>query len=80
MCGARAGDKSEADAEDKKLQGKLNDIILTKKPNVQWDDVAGLELAKRSLKETVILPVRFPNLFSGKRRPFGGILLYGVSL
>lgn len=80
VCGARAGDKSEADAEDKKLQGKLNDIILTKKPNVQWDDVAGLELAKRSLKETVILPVRFPNLFSGKRRPFGGILLYGVSL
>merc|ERR1712032_1602803 len=74
---AGEGDKSEADAEDKKLQGKLNDIILTKKPNVQWDDVAGLELAKRSLKETVILPVRFPNLFSGKRRPFGGILLYG---
>ena len=58
---------------------KLSDIILTKKPDIKWDDVAGLELAKRSLKETVILPVRFPDLFSGKRRPFGGILLYGVS-
>lgn len=76
--GAGGGDdKSEADAEDKKLMGKLSDIILTKKPDIKWDDVAGLELAKRSLKETVILPVRFPDLFSGKRRPFGGILLYG---
>lgn len=70
-------DTSEADAEDKKLMGKLSDIILTKKPDIKWDDVAGLEMAKRSLKETVILPVRFPDLFSGKRRPFGGILLYG---
>lgn len=69
--------KSEADAEDKKLMGKLSDIILTKKPDIKWEDVAGLEMAKRSLKETVILPVRFPDLFSGKRRPFGGILLYG---
>lgn len=66
---AGEGDKSEADAEDKKLQGKLNDIILTKKPNVQWDDVAGLEMAKRSLKETVILPVRFPNLFFRQTPP-----------
>jgi len=76
-AGGGDDDKSEADAEDKKLMGKLSDIILTKKPDIKWDDVAGLELAKRSLKETVILPVRFPDLFSGKRRPFGGILLYG---
>ena len=35
------------------------------KPNVKWDDVAGLELAKESLKEAVILPIKFPHLFTG---------------
>ena len=37
------------------------------KPNIKWDDVAGLELAKESLKEAVILPIKFPHLFTGKR-------------
>ena len=34
-------------------------------PNVKWDDVAGLESAKESLKEAVILPIKFPHLFTG---------------
>jgi len=34
----------------------------------QWDDVAGLEGAKDSLKEAVILPVKFPQFFTGARR------------
>lgn len=40
--------------------------------------VAGLELAKEALKEAVILPVKFPQLFTGKRKPWKGIMLYGV--
>jgi vacuolar protein-sorting-associated protein 4 len=52
--------------------------ILTEKPNVRWDDVAGLYAAKESLKEAVILPIKFPQLFRGKRKPWKGILLYGV--
>jgi vacuolar protein-sorting-associated protein 4 len=47
------------------------------KPNISWDQVAGLEFAKESLKEAVILPIKFPNLFVGKRTPWKGILLYG---
>ncbi|ETO32733.1 vacuolar protein sorting -like protein [Reticulomyxa filosa] len=47
------------------------------KPNVKWDDVAGLETAKQLLKEAVILPIKFPQLFTGNRKPWEGILLYG---
>mmetsp|Transcript_9686 Transcript_9686/g.14409 ORF Transcript_9686/g.14409 Transcript_9686/m.14409 type:complete len:447 (-) Transcript_9686:244-1584(-) len=69
--------EDDADEEKNKLRGALSGAIVTEKPNVKWDDVAGLEGAKDSLKETVILPTRFPQLFTGKRRPFKGILLYG---
>ena len=44
---------------------------------MRWDDVAGLEGAKDALKEAVILPIKFPHLFTGKRTPWRGILLYG---
>ena len=39
--------------------------------------MAGLEPAKEALKEAVVLPLRFPNLFTGERKPWRGILLYG---
>lgn len=68
------------DAETKRLRNALSGAILSEKPNVRWDDVAGLDAAKEALKEAVILPVKFPQLFTGKRTPWRGILLYGVSL
>jgi len=71
------GDDDDGDAEKKKLRGALSGAIVSDKPNIKWEDVAGLENAKESLKETVILPTKFPQLFTGNRRPFKGILLYG---
>lgn len=72
-----APDEEEGDVEQNKLRGALSSSVLSTKPNVKWSDVAGLEAAKDALKEAVILPARFPQLFTGKRRPWKGILLYG---
>lgn len=83
--GSNGGNKkiSQEEGEDnggednKKLRGALSSAILSEKPNVKWEDVAGLEGAKEALKEAVILPVKFPHLFKGNRKPTSGILLYG---
>ena len=44
---------------------------------VQWKDVAGLEAAKRTLKEAVVLPNLRPDLYRGLRAPPRGVLLFG---
>jgi len=68
---------SKEDPDKKKFADQLSGAIVVEKPNVSWDDVAGLNGAKEALKEAVILPVKFPHLFTGKRKPWKGILLYG---
>lgn len=81
--GGKASPSNDSDDDDDKetkaMKAKLSDSIVVEKPNVMWDDVAGLEMAKEALKEAVILPIKFPHLFQGKRKPWQGILLFGVS-
>jgi vacuolar protein-sorting-associated protein 4 len=60
-----SGADSDSDNQSKKLQESLNKAIVVEKPNVKWDDIAGLESAKEALKEAVILPIKFPHLFRG---------------
>jgi vacuolar protein-sorting-associated protein 4 len=75
--GADEKDENGDDADTAKLKGSLAGAIVTETPNVKWEDVAGLETAKSLLKEAVLLPIKFPQLFVGKRKPWKGILLYG---
>lgn len=58
---------SSGDEEDgnKKFQKAINKAIVVEKPNVKWEDIAGLDGAKEALKEAVILPIKFPHLFKG---------------
>jgi vacuolar protein-sorting-associated protein 4 len=41
------------------MKAALSSAILSEKPNVHWNDIAGLDMAKEALKEAVILPVSF---------------------
>lgn len=45
--------------------------IVMERPNIKWSDVAGLEAAKEALKEAVILPIKFPQLFTGTKDEIG---------
>lgn len=40
-------------------------VVLMERPNVSWDNVAGLDSVKQTLREAVILPLKYPNLFTG---------------
>lgn len=75
--GEAAEGGGKTNPENDKMKQTMEGAILTEKPNVHWDDVAGLAQAKAALQEAVILPVKFPQLFTGKRKPWKGILLYG---
>ena len=54
----------------------LNEIVV-RGDEVHWDDVAGLETAKKALKEAVVYPFLRPDLFMGLREPARGMLLFG---
>ena len=51
------------------------ELVITEKPKVNWDEVVGLDTAKKAVKEAIVYPVQRPDLF-----PLGwprGILLFG---
>jgi SpoVK/Ycf46/Vps4 family AAA+-type ATPase len=54
----------------------LNEIVV-KGDEVHWEDVAGLSMAKKALKEAVVYPFLRPDLFMGLREPARGMLLFG---
>ena len=55
----------------------INSEIIDRSPGVQWEDVAGVPDAKTLLNEAVVLPLLVPELFTGARSPWKGVLLYG---
>ncbi len=65
-----------ATMEGNGLSGKPNEeLVMTERPKVNWQEVIGLDTAKKAVKEAIVYPVQRPDLF-----PLGwprGILLFG---
>lgn len=57
------------------LKDHGHNLVSTKLTPVRWSDVGGLEDAKRELRETIQLPILYPEMFVNGMRT--GILFYG---
>ncbi|KAJ8412461.1 hypothetical protein AAFF_G00127970 [Aldrovandia affinis] len=62
---------------DNDLVEALERDIVSRNPNIHWDDIADLEDAKKLLREAVVLPMWMPDFFKGIRRPWKGVLMVG---
>ncbi|KAG0436634.1 hypothetical protein HPB47_017851 [Ixodes persulcatus] len=51
--------------------------VYVDSPNVHWSDIVGLDSAKRLIKEALIYPMKYPDIFSGIMGPWKGLLLFG---
>ncbi|MCW4006386.1 MAG: ATP-binding protein [Candidatus Bathyarchaeota archaeon] len=69
-------DDAEDTQEKEQLQAKVASMILPEKPNVSWNDIAGLQTAKEAIEDAIILPLRRVDLFKGMPT-WKGILLFG---
>lgn len=62
---------------DKNAAKQILNEIVVQGDDVYWSDIAGLEIAKNALRETVVYPFLRPDLFMGLREPARGMLLFG---
>ncbi len=62
---------------DPRMVEVIEGEIIERQPNVTWDDIAGLEFAKKTINEIIIWPMLRPDIFTGMRAPPRGIMLFG---
>ncbi|XP_075259197.1 katanin p60 ATPase-containing subunit A-like 2 [Convolutriloba macropyga] len=71
--GALAGYNSEM----RELAVSISKDIYLESTCVKFDDIIGLDNAKKLVKEAVVYPIKYPELFQGILSPWKGLLLYG---
>jgi len=62
---------------DERLVQIIESEIMDKKQDITWDDIAGLERAKKIIHEVIVMPMLRPDLFKGIRQPPRGVLFFG---
>ncbi|KAA0165528.1 hypothetical protein FNF31_01873 [Cafeteria roenbergensis] len=82
--GGPAAPRRQSYAEAKGITGGEAELvelierdILERDPGVRFEDIAGLEEAKGLIQEAVVLPLVIPGYFTGIRRPWRGVLMFG---
>ncbi len=66
------------DEDSKRLQDMITDTIISERPDITMEEVAGLDDAKQAIYDAIVAPMKHPELFKGKaRQPWRGILFYG---
>lgn len=63
---------------DEALLKRIQREIVVESRDVSWDDIIGLEEAKKVIKESVILAIKRPDLFTGLRQTTRAIMLFGA--
>ncbi|KNC86787.1 hypothetical protein SARC_01080 [Sphaeroforma arctica JP610] len=62
---------------DPKIVEMIMNEIMDTGPGIDWNDIAGLKHAKKTILEIVVWPLLRPDIFTGLRGPPKGILLFG---
>lgn len=69
--------EEEVNEEEAELRKIIEGTVITERPSTTWGDVAGMEEPKQAIREAIVLPMSHPELFTGARKPWRGILLFG---
>ena len=62
---------------DPRMVELIENEIMERQLDITWDDIAGLEFAKKTINEIIIWPMLRPDIFKGIRAPPRGIMLFG---
>ncbi|XP_028391966.1 protein SUPPRESSOR OF K(+) TRANSPORT GROWTH DEFECT 1-like [Dendronephthya gigantea] len=71
-----SSNEKDGSSHERSRRIAIEDTIISK-GHISFADVAGLEQAKNTLREAIVLPLQYPHFFTGGRKPWKRILLYG---
>ena len=68
---------AKSDSPDIQIIKELESSLLSRNLRVSMSDIAGAEDAKDLLEEAIVFPTLHPSYFTGIKKPWKGILLFG---